>query len=91
MWINTNRDLLLSALDALRRVNQDSLAADLQRDMDNVSPQPDDRAFIDAAREMYVSRHGDVDVEVDDDAVLSRSDAGAFVQGWLWVSYEEIE
>jgi hypothetical protein len=89
MWINTSRELLLSAVDACKRCQQDSLAAALQRAIDEATPGPDDPSFIETARILY-ARHGG-DVEVDDDAVLSRADAGAFVMGWLWVSHKEVE
>jgi len=42
----------------------------------------------DAAREQYAEGSDD-DIEVDADASLSCGDMGAYVQGWLWVRYED--
>jgi hypothetical protein len=36
---------------------------------------------IDEAREMY----SDDDIEIDDDALVSEGDGGAWVQAWVWV------
>ena len=38
------------------------------------------------AEELY----GSDDIEVDADAVISETDDGVWVQGWLWVSNEEL-
>ena len=43
--------------------------------------------FIDRARKLYEGYDGDI--EIDDNAVISRNDSydshGAFVQAWVWV------
>jgi hypothetical protein len=41
-------------------------------------------ALIEEARDI----HGNDDIEIDDDANLSRGDDGCWVQGWLWVPSE---
>ena len=43
---------------------------------------------IDEARDKYVDR-GVSDIEVDEDALVSRSDEGTFVQAWVWLSKPE--
>lgn len=49
--------------------------------------QPTDAELIAQARAMYAS-----DVEIDDDAVVSRGDDwGVYVQAWVWVPYPEPE
>ena len=51
------------------------------------SGQYSDAAYRRAARAEY-EREGEV--EIDDNAVISRGDdAGAYVQAWVWVSDEE--
>lgn len=35
--------------------------------------------------------HKDSDFEVDHDAAISAGDEGAYVMGWSWVSYEDVE
>ncbi len=47
----------------------------------------EDRAeIIDEARASYAEEGS---VEIDDDAILSRSEEGAYVQAWVWVGKEE--
>lgn len=33
--------------------------------------------------------HGSDDIEIDDNAVVSCGDDGAFVQAWVWVRYPD--
>lgn len=42
----------------------------------------DREAVIEAAR----TRYGSDEIEIDDNAVLSEGDDGAFVMAWLWVA-----
>ncbi len=52
------------------------------------SGQYSDAAYRRAARAEY---HREGEVEIDDNAVISRGDdAGAYVQAWVWVSDEEV-
>lgn len=54
----------------------------------SLSAEATDEAVRAAARD----RHGEEgEVEVDDNAVVSRVDggAGAYVQGWVWVDFEQ--
>jgi len=44
-----------------------------------------DAELIAQARAMYASD----DVEIDDDAKVSSSDLGVYVQAWVWVPYPE--
>lgn len=44
-----------------------------------------DAELIKKARAMYASD----DVEIDDDAKVSSSDLGVYVQAWVWVPYPE--
>lgn len=45
--------------------------------------------YILRAKEIYAR---DGEIEIDDDAAVSLgADAGAYVQGWLWVPDEEID
>lgn len=37
------------------------------------------------------AEHGSDDIEIDDNAVVSRGDDGAFVQAWVWVKYPAAE
>lgn len=48
-----------------------------------------DKEIIAEAREMYAS---DGEIEIDDNARVSRSDApGAYVAAWVWVPFDEDE
>ena len=46
------------------------------------------------AQEIYASgtggQFGDGDINVDDDAIVSESDEGAYVAAWVWVPGKEI-
>jgi hypothetical protein len=44
------------------------------------------RAYVAAAREKHASDEGDV--EVDEEAVVSIGNDGAYVQAWTWVPKE---
>ncbi len=50
--------------------------------------EPDDLAekFSEVARKKYQKLAGVDDIEIDKDPIISASDEGAFVNGWLWVS-----
>lgn len=43
------------------------------------------------ARELARQTYGSDEVEIDDDAVISKGDNGVFVQAWLWIDEEEDE
>lgn len=45
------------------------------------SDEPGNHWYRDSAKAIY----GSDDIEIDNDAVVSRGDAGAFVQAWVWV------
>lgn len=49
----------------------------------------EDSPFIEAAREEYVSG-SDGDVDIDQTTVVSQSDDGAYVLGWMWVSNSDV-
>lgn len=42
-------------------------------------------------RAMARADYGSDDCEIDDDAVVSRGDDGAFVAAWVWVRYPDDE
>ena len=57
-------------------------------DLNAPIPEPTDDEFRTAARYMY----GCDEIDVDTTAVVSRgSDPGAYVAGWLWVTYSDVE
>lgn len=68
----------------------DALAAVLvaQSYITNAKDSRADPALIEAARDLYAMRSGD-DVEIDDDAGTSGSDAGTWVQAWVYVRHDE--
>ncbi len=43
----------------------------------------------DAFRQGASNEWGSDDIEIDGDAIVSRSETGAFVAAWVWVSNEE--
>ena len=47
------------------------------------------KLYIKLARRQYGSNTNDI--EVDDNAKLSGSEDGAWVQAWVWISKEDIE
>ena len=40
-----------------------------------------------AAKEAY---HRDGEIEIDDNAIVSHSEDGAYVQAWVWISIDEL-
>jgi hypothetical protein len=49
---------------------------------------PQRKAWLATARALYAEKD---DIEIDDDASLSHSDIGCWVQGWLHVRKDDIE
>lgn len=45
-----------------------------------------DAEYIDAARQEYQTEG---EIEIDDNAVVSRSNGGAYVQAWVWAYDKE--
>lgn len=41
-----------------------------------------DKGYVDHAKDEW---HRDGEIEIDDDAIVSESDEGAYVQAWVWV------
>jgi hypothetical protein len=56
----------------------------LAKVVEDFAPNPEDDAFVDAARE-----HADDDLEVDGMAFTSRADEGCWVSAWIWISDKE--
>jgi hypothetical protein len=57
-------------------------------------PDPVEAAYRKAARDRYTGHGGqfmDGDVNVDEDAVVSESDEGAYVSAWVWVPKSAIK
>lgn len=48
---------------------------------------PEDAGWIAMAQERYQD-YGSI--EIDDDAILSKSDEGAYVMAWVWISNEDM-
>lgn len=86
MWINLTDDergVLASCLQRAGIAGSDDLIERLK-----ASPDPSDADFISAASEKH-EFGSDGDVDIDENAVVSRSDDGAYVMAWLWVSNED--
>lgn len=63
-------------------------AAELLADDDHADDEPTRTELIQTARDMYQND----DVEIDDNAKLSRNDEdGSWVAAWVWVRYEEVK
>lgn len=71
MWINLTAEEISLILTFMP---DSSVAKKLRAPVD-----PDDQAFLNAVETSD-------DLEVDPDAVVSRSEDGAFVMSWIWVS-----
>jgi hypothetical protein len=46
---------------------------------------------LDAIRKKANELYADDEVEIDEDAIVSESQGGAFIEAWLWVPLEECE
>ncbi|SCW95359.1 hypothetical protein [Ancylobacter rudongensis] len=86
MWINLTdqeRGLISVCLNALTVPEAKALIARLNEPAD-----PTDGTFVERAREDY-EFGSDGDVDIDDTPVVSRSENGAYVMMWGWVSNED--
>jgi len=97
MWVNLTEYELLVVKQAL---NAATMGAGLpspshaQPVLDRIEElekeDPDDQAFRDAHRERYSSHPWtDGDIDIDDDAMVSRGDEGAYVMMWGYVRNED--
>jgi hypothetical protein len=43
------------------------------------------RAYVDAARDIYCNEGDDYRTEIDDNAIVSAGEDGAYVMAWCWV------
>lgn len=83
MWTTFDRTELARLRDVLREAGHEDLARKAAESIDLHSSE-DAAAFVEAAAE----QSHDV-VYFDDEVALERSDDGAFVLCWLWVSNDE--
>lgn len=91
-WISfTNEELatLKDYLDGARRLTEDECAQLLSRLDTYTADDAKDQRFRDAAEELPWVREGEC--EVDDHAVVSASEDGAYVMAWVWVERESVE
>lgn len=86
----TDREVMQQALWAIEESGHKAdlmAAADALRariaDREQATPEQ-----IDAARQLY-AEGSEGDIAVDDDAFVSRTETGAWVQAWVFVSNEE--
>lgn len=79
---------------ALHSAAMFNVLAQLDSAVESATRSDEDDAYIEAARDKYVtpSSSGDDQIQIDDDACTSPVDAednggtaGAWVMGWLWV------
>jgi hypothetical protein len=77
---------LRAAAAHLEAAGQLDLADYLRERAAATRPEADEAAFIAAAAEKY-GRDGEI--EVDDNAVVSHGDRGAYVMGWLYIYNNE--
>jgi hypothetical protein len=79
--------LVADMLKTLRQAGRDDLAAEFDNCVRLATRQPGDEKIIEAAKELYIDNA--YDIEIDDNAVVSHGDDGAFVAGWLWVGRDK--
>lgn len=82
MWIQFTDDEVKTIIET-QTMDVQALAKKMQERLDEESSL---KCFKDAA---HSAHHLDGECEIDDDAVVSDSEAGAYVQAWIWVSNEE--
>lgn len=96
MWINLDSVELLVVKQALNAATQgmgcpspERAQPILDRIADLEKPGPHDDAFRAAHRDRYsVHPWTDGDIDIDEDAMVSQGDDGAYVMMWGWVSNE---
>lgn len=84
MWVQLNEKEMRTVLAALRVTNNAELAKSIEKSVED----PENAQLYRSAIDDKLGRDGEI--EFDDDAVVSKGDdAGAYVQGWLWISDED--
>ncbi len=71
----------------LRAAGHDDAASWVERQTSDCAVPEERRAYVEEAIETYL-REGEI--EIDNNAILSRGDAGAYVMAWVWIDEEQI-
>lgn len=91
MWFKLS-DEMAKQLVALCEQHAPELGEQLLAEMNRFLPEEpwqDSKAAVNFSRSRW--SHEEDDIEIDDDAALSVTENGVWVQGWLWVDKEELE
>jgi hypothetical protein len=79
---------VVSALPALLRAAGHADAASSVETQTRECTVPEERrAYVEEAIETYLR---DGEIEIDNNAILSRGETGAYVMAWLWIDEEQI-
>jgi len=85
-WVcftNGEMALLKDYLEAGRPLTEDETSLLLNRIDTYLAPEAKNPSYRDAAENLHFVREGEC--EIDDHAVVSASDEGAYVMAWVWV------
>lgn len=86
MWIQLTKEEVPSLVAILNKHHEGAPFLERLALYQAIDEDPDSEAFRATAQDLYYS---DFEIDmVDDDAVVSRSDDGAYVHLWGWVSNE---
>jgi hypothetical protein len=90
IWLRISDEMAKQLLLCCSRKPQlyEELLAELKRFCPE-EPWQDQPAAIQFSRSRW--SHEQDDIEIDEDAALSVAENGVWVQGWLWVSKEDLE
>jgi hypothetical protein len=94
MWLRLDKETankLLALCEEHAPELGETLLEELARyEGDPEQPWQDQETAVKLARDRWMKIAVD-DIEVDDDAALSTTDNGLWVQGWLWVDKSDLE
>lgn len=89
MWIHFTEEELTGVISVLRAAGAETIADNLYKTLtDRLATKESDEAYIQKARMIHVEEGT---LEIDDGAVVSVGNEGAYVMAWAFVDNDEDE
>lgn len=91
MWINLTPEEIKLIESTIANVDSDEARALSRKFAEWQESQQHNEQYIQTARARYqfASPWTDGDIEIDDDAIVSAGEEGAYVMGWFWVRHSD--
>jgi hypothetical protein len=85
-WIRDRANMFYKAYLEADKLKMEAATRDLIMAVETMKETKKDRQIREAARYCFESEGF---IEIDEDAIVSISEEGAYVEAWVWVSKEE--